>query len=90
MHTASQRAELFTHVHWVHLGVCILCQLCNYRTYCGVNFSAHLHKHHPQQEDDWLELLPDIDDLVLSSARDLAVKCIKEEPIGEPIAIDSD
>ena len=90
MHTASQKAELFTHVCRVHLGVCILCQLCDYRTYRGVDFSAHLCKHHPQQEDDWLEPLPDLDNLVLSSARDLAVKRIKEEPIEEPIAIDSD
>ena len=89
MHTAGQKAELFTHVHHVHLGVCILCRLCNYRTYHGVNFSAHLHKQHPQQEDDWMEPLPDLDNLVLSSASESAVKHIKEEPIKEPIAVDS-
>ena len=50
LHCANQKAEMFTHIHRVHLGVCILCQLCNYHTYRGVDISAHLRKEHKDQE----------------------------------------
>ena len=31
----EQRAQLFTHVHHVHLSICIACRLCKYHTYRG-------------------------------------------------------
>ena len=60
---AEQRAQLFTHVRRVHLGICIACRLCEYRTYRGVDMTTHFKKVHPNDEDNWLEPLPELEGL---------------------------
>ena len=62
---AKQCGQLFTHVRRVHLGICITCRLCNYRTYRGVDMRAHLCKTHPKDEEEWLEPLPDLEGVSL-------------------------
>ena len=54
----QQKAQAFTHICRVHLGTCLQCHLCDYRTYRGVDMSSHLNKKYANQEDDWVEPLP--------------------------------
>ena len=78
---AEQCGQLFTHVRRVHLGVCIACRLCNYRTYRGVDMRSHLCKTHPTDEEEWLEPLPDLEGVSLDpeKCKDRVAQ-IKDEP----------
>ena len=78
---AEQRAQLFTHVRHVHLSICIACRLCEYHTYRGVDMTTHLKKVHPNDEEDWLKPIPNLEGLSVDSAvhRECA-SLIKEEP----------
>ena len=77
----QQKAQAFTHVQRVHLGTCLLCCLCDYHTYRGVNMSSHLNKKHADQEDDWVEPLPDVNLSTSSEVHCHWLRAVKEEPI---------
>ena len=64
----------------VHLGVCILCCLCEYRTHRRVDMKSHLNKVHPTQEDG----LPDLEGHVGTSHCDAPAAMgvpVKDEPL---------
>ena len=54
---------MYTHIWHIHLRTCLLCHLCEYRTYRGIDMKAHLKKKHADHEDEWVEPLPDLTDL---------------------------
>ena len=83
LYCAEQRGQLFTHVRRVHLGVCIQCRLCAYRTYHGIDMKSHLSKAHPSQEDEWLKPLPSLEGLVAAQPEDVFTATsatVKDEP----------
>ena len=83
LYCAEQKGQLFTHVHRVHLGVCIQCRLCDYRTYRGVDMKSHLSKAHPSREDEWLEPLPSLEGLVAAQPEHVSTapsSIVKDEP----------
>ena len=44
---SEQKAQGATHVHTEHLGHCLQCRLCDYRTFHSVDFKPHLVNKHP-------------------------------------------
>ena len=83
LYCAEQRGQLFTHVHRVHLGMCIQCYLCAYCTYRGIDMKSHLSKAHPSQEDEWLEPLPSLEGLVAAQPEDVSTATsatVKDKP----------
>ena len=44
---SEQKAQVATHVRSEHLGHCLQCCLCEYRTYRSIDFKPHLTVKHP-------------------------------------------
>ena len=61
-------------------GTCLQCHLCDYHIYRGVNMSSHLNKKHTNQEDYWVEPLPNVDLSSSTKIHHCWLADIKEEP----------
>ena len=46
-----------THVRRKHKATCIQCRLCQYRTFCTVDFTKHLKGVHPNEGHKWFEVI---------------------------------
>ena len=88
----EQKAQGATHVRSEHLGHCLQCCLCNYRTFRLVDFKPHLTSKHPGRSSEWYELLPNLSSIVATEVnpKDLIIS-VKEEPTEESdSSLDSD
>ena len=88
----EQKAQGATHVWSEHLGHCLQCCLCDYRTFRLVDFKPHLTSKHPRRSSEWYEPLPDLSSKVAmeDNPKDLIIG-VKEEPTEESnSSLDSD
>ena len=86
----EQKSQGATHAWSVHLGHCLQCRLCSYRTYCSVDFKPHLERHHLADKNSWYKPLPDLGHLVAMevSTDELVVSVKKEESDNDSDASD--
>ena len=77
---SEQKAQGATDVHSEHLGHCLQCRLCDYRTFCSMDFKPHLINKHPGCSSEWFEPLPDLSHIAATEVepKDIIIG-VKEE-----------
>ena len=83
-YVTEQKAQGATHVRREHLGHCLQCHLCSYRTFRSVAFKPHLTVKHPGHSTEWYEPLPDLSNIVATEVdpKDIIIG-VKKEPTAE-------
>ena len=83
-YVTEQKAQGATHVRTEHLGHCLQCCLCSYRTFRSVDFKPHLTVKHPGHSTEWYEPLPDLSNIIATEVdpKDIIIG-VKEEPMVE-------
>ena len=81
-YVSEQKAQGATHVCSEHLGHCLQCRLCDYRTFRSVDFKPHLLYKHPGHSNDWFEPLPDLSHIVATEVepKDIIIGVKEETP----------
>ena len=61
-HSIAQKAQICTHIRRKHLGSCIKCRLCPYRSFRYADFASHLKNGpHKNEPNEWLEPTPPLE-----------------------------
>ena len=89
---SEQKAQGATHVHSEHLGHCLQCRLCDYRTFRSVDFKPHLINKHPGHSSEWFEPLPDLSHIVATEVepKDIIIGVKEETPDDSDAELNSD
>ena len=89
---SEQKAQGATHVRSEHLGHCLQCRLCDYRTFCSVDFKPHLLNKHPGRSNEWFEPLPDLSHIVATEVepKDIIIGAKEETPADSDAESNSD
>ena len=89
---SEQKAQGATHVRTEHLGHCLQCRLCDYRTFCSVDFKPHLINKHPGHSSEWFKPLPDLSHVVATEVepKDIIIGVKEETPADSNTESNSD
>ena len=89
---SEQKAQGATHVRSEHLGHCLQCRLCDYRTFCSVDFKPCLLNKHPGHSNEWFEPLPDLSHIVATEVepKDIIIGVKEETPADSDAESNSD
>ena len=89
---SEQKAQGATHVRSEHLGHCLQCRLCDYRTFRSVDFKPHLLNKHPGRSNEWFEPLPNLSHIVATEVepKDIIIGVKEETPADSDTESNSD